>query len=191
MIKNLSLRTLIALFLVLLTLSCDMRSYEKIFREKAKELGKFSPPVKLDPKAVIKGKVAIVQQQYAHVEFMWRSHSVNGDVILDIEKFGLTKDRVTNKPEEIDTLIQIICQTGGASGGVYTTNTGKTVSTTSSYCNVNVIDYKNSAIIAQKRIDVNMNNLGDKIVVREGASTSDFGVPTKEVEDYIKNFPKN
>jgi hypothetical protein len=168
-----------------------MRSYEKIFREKAKELGKFSPPVKLDPKAVIKGKVAIVQQQYAHVEFMWRSHSVNGDVILDIEKFGLTKDRVTNKPEEIDTLIQIICQTGGASGGVYTTNTGKTVSTTSSYCNVNVIDYKNSAIIAQKRIDVNMNNLGDKIVVREGASTSDFGVPTKEVEDYIKNFPKN
>lgn len=187
--KKLGSIILFTLFLMPFAVGCDMRSNETIAREKAGELGKFSPPVKLDPKAAIKGKVAIVEQTYAHMSFGWRSHSANGSVSIDIADYGLSKDRVTNKPDEIDTLIQVVCRSGGKGGGAYTTNTGKTVTVSGKECKVSIIDYKMPAIVAQKTI-ANEEQPGDTIMVREGESSYDLGNPYEAVKRYIRDFPK-
>lgn len=151
-------------------------------KEKAEELAQVSLPIKLDANAKLKGKVAIVEKGKYAAEM--KGFDVDYKVIdqTDISDYGITQETLAFKPEEIDTLVQIICtkgkQIGRYEGGIigYANN-----------CKVSVIDYRKKIVVAQKTFT---NSTPEKSVSSVYDSSKEYIVitPFVQIQNYIKTF---
>jgi hypothetical protein len=151
-------------------------------KDKAEELAKLSPPLKLDPKAKIKGKVALVEkgQFDAKMDFFNVYYKEINE--STVSSYGLTPEMPAYKPEEIDTLIQTICTKGKVIGQYEKGVTGY-----ANNCKVSLIDYKNNLIFAQKTFT---NSKPDKTISAVYAGSKEFIVitPFTQIQDYVKSF---
>jgi hypothetical protein len=160
-------------------------------RDKSKELAKLTPTLKPESKPVLKGKIVIVKNTLADSEYSTpdlegiKSYGEEYDESV-LESYGLTKDRLAVKPEEIDTLVQVLCRKGSRIG-TYTTSQGS-VPAYSKTCKVSVINYKDSKIIAQKSF---VNSKMEQTVTLSKSDTEYVLLyPYKEIRTYIKGLPK-
>ena len=151
-------------------------------KDKAEELAKLSPALKLDSKAKIKGKVAWVEKgQYdAKMDFFDTYYKEISE--SNVTSYGLTKEMLAFKPEEIDTLVQTICTKGKVIG-----HYEKGVTGYANNCKVSLIDYKNNVIFAQKTFT---NSKLDKTISSVYAGSKEFIVitPFVEIQNYVKSF---
>ena len=150
-------------------------------KDKAEEFAKLSPPLKLDSKAKLKGKITLVEKgkyDAALQGFDAYFKEISGS---DVESYGLTKAMMATKPDEIDTLVQTIC-TKGKMIGRYEGN----IIAYANNCKVSLIDYRSKVIFAQKTFT---NSKQEKSV----SSTYDNGeyiviTPFTEIQNYVKSF---
>jgi hypothetical protein len=139
----------------------------KALLDKKEELSKLNPPLNLDPKAIIKGKVLVV----GNVDYK------NGHV-----DDGISSLRKAESLEELETLIQVNC-----SKGRFLSNYEKGVKGYASDCKVSVIDYRTPAIIAQK----SFSNTEREEVIRERDVRNNEYVtpqPVGDIRSYIDSF---
>jgi hypothetical protein len=143
-----------------------------------KELTRISIPVSLDPNATIKGKIKIVEKYiYGRDE----PGSPAGFTFGGYQTYGLPSARLTDKPEELETLIRIICGKGERIGKVENTTEY------ANRCEVSLVDYRNLRVFAQKTIE---NKKLDQEARKESFPLDwVITVPKQEIEDYLKNFP--
>jgi hypothetical protein len=158
----------------------------KALKDKAKELATLSPPVKLDPKAKIKGKVTLVEKT-DYDTFSVKGFNYIGDDFeqSELDDYGLRKERLAGKSEEIDTLIQVICDKGKQIGK-YNVTDGRTLPAYAVNCKVSVVDYKTPSIVAQRNFTG--RDLADNITVYKSTTDVTALAPTDEIKKYIKNF---
>src|SRR5215204_2118067 len=118
------------------------------FDSKKEELGKFTAPDRLDPGTRVKGKVAIVEGEEG-------SYTLEGFDYFDydeaeLQAYGLTKDDLALRVEEIDTLVQTNCGKGRRINS-YKTPDGGSIPAYALECETLVFDYKAPAVIARKK----------------------------------------
>jgi hypothetical protein len=151
-------------------------------KNKAEELAKLSPPLKLNPTAKVKGKVAWAEKNNSSATMKFFDGYYKKISNSDVDRYGLTERMVAYKPEEIDTLIQTICSKGKMIGryeeGVigYANN-----------CKVSLIDYKSNVIFARKTIT---NSTLGKSIPSFYNKLKEYTTPppTSEIDDYVKSF---
>lgn len=153
------------------------------FDSKREELGEFTAADRLDPDASVKGKVAIVEGEEG-------SYTLEGFDYYDYDEeelkaYGLTKDDLALRVEEIDTLVQTNCSKGRKISS-YTTSDGKSIPAYALDCETLVFDYKAPAVIARKKFR------SDDFVesLKVSPSTTDVTAirPTEQVQKYIKGL---
>jgi hypothetical protein len=151
-------------------------------KDKAEDFAKLSPAVKLDSKAKIKGKVAWVEKGKFDAKMDFFDVYYKEISESNVTSYGLTKEMVAFKPEEIDTLIQTICTKGKVIGQYEQGVTGY-----ANNCKVSLIDYKNNVIFAQKTF---INSKPDKTISSVYAGSKEFIVitPFVEIQNYVKSF---
>ncbi len=160
----------------------------KDFQAKAEELGKLSPPVKLEPKAKMKGKIAVVEKtNYGTFSVKGFHHEGVEYYEYDLNNYNLTKEQLALKTDEIDTLVQIGCDKGKAIGQ-YNVTGGRTIPAFALNCKVSMIDYKTPAVVAQKTFV--STKLEKDIKVYDSTKEYTAAIPYTEIEKYIKNFPR-
>jgi hypothetical protein len=153
-----------------------------VMKNKAEELAKLSPPLKFNPTAKVKGKVAWVQKGNSSATMNFFDDYNKKISNMDVDYYGLTEKMVAYKPEEIDTLIQTICSKGKIisryEGGIigYANN-----------CKVSLIDYKGNVIFAQKTI---INSKPEASVPSIYASEKEYTMPepTTKIRDYVTSL---
>ena len=153
------------------------------FDSKKEELGKFTASTQLNTGAGVKGKVAIVEGEEG-------SYTLEGFDYYDydedeLEAYGLTKDDLALRVEEIDTLVQTNCSKGRRINS-YTTSDGKTIPAYALECETLVFDYKAPAVIARKKF--RSEDFVDSLKVSK--STEDITAirPTEQIQKYIKGL---
>jgi hypothetical protein len=162
----------------------------KVMKDKAKEFAKLTPTVKLENKAILKGKIAIVEHTDTSNEYSiylrgFRSYDETIDED-ELKNYGVTKDQLAKKPEDVDTLVQTLCSKGGKIG-TYITSKGS-VPAYSNSCKVSVINYRDSKIIAQKTF-VN-RKLEQSVTLSPTATEYVLLYPYDEIQKYVKSLPK-
>lgn len=150
-------------------------------KDKAEELAKLSPTVKLDSKAKLKGKIAIVEKGKYAAELKGFDVYYKEIRETDLASYNLTKEMIAKTPEEIDSLVQIICTKGKMIGRYEGNITGY-----ANNCKVSMIDYRNKVAFAQKTL---INSTPEKSV----SSVYDNGEyivipPIAEIQKYVKTF---
>ena len=146
---------------------------EKIrdFVNKSKDLCKFETKEKLDSKAKIKGKIAVVD------DFGLNSCRLDGfdssNKPLGIETFGIKKENLALSTGEIDTLIKVKCEEGSQIG-VYTYPGYPDTPAYAKECEVTVSDYKNFVTFGKKNFvgrmlekNVNVSRSTGKVIAAE------------------------
>lgn len=151
------------------------------FDDKREELGTFTAPTQLDPDAQVKGKVAIVEGEEG-------SYSLEGFNYYDFDlpelaAYGLQKEDLALKVDEIDTLVQTNCSKGRRVSS-YRTSSGGNIPAYSLDCETLVFDYKAPAVIARTKF--HSEKFADSLKV--SSSTSDITAirPSEQVQKYIK-----
>lgn len=153
------------------------------FDSKKEELGKFTASTRLDPEATVKGKVAIVEGEegsYALEGFDYYDYDED-----ELEAYGLTKDDLALKVEEIDTLVQTNCSKGRRISS-YTTTDGKSIPAYALECETLVFDYKAPAVIARKKFQ--SANFVDSLKVSPSTEDVTAIMPTEQVQKYVKGL---
>jgi hypothetical protein len=155
--------------------SFDSGKYAALL-EKRKELAKMSPPVKLDPTAMIKGKVVIAAE--------------NLENFSDTDKLddGFADYRLAKSIDEIGTVIQVVCSKGRQTA-IYVGNNDEKVRGFASDCQVRVIDNSQPAVIAQKSFS---NSKPPEVIRSIAADTNDEYMmprPLGDIVAYINSFP--
>lgn len=153
------------------------------FDSKKEELGKFTAPAQLDTRAGVKGKVAIVEGEEG-------SYTLEGFDYYDydeeeLEAYGLTKDDLALRVEEIDTLVQTNC-TKGRRISSYTTTDGTSIPAYALECETLVFDYKAPAVIARKKF--RSEDFVDSLKVSKTTEDITAIRPTEQVQKYIKGL---
>ncbi len=158
----------------------------KEFKTKIQELCDFIVKDRLDPKAKIKGKVALVQinnSRYCSLDVLNKEETDFDTKTL--EAYGLTKDDMALKLEDINTLVQNKCSQGKQIG-TYTLESGRAIPAYQLDCEVSVIDYKNRATVAMKKF---VGKELDKSIQTDNSITEKNAyMPSKEIEKYIKSL---
>jgi hypothetical protein len=153
------------------------------FDSKKEELGEFTAPDRLDPEARVRGKVAIVEGEEG-------SYTLEGFDYYDYDEeelraYGLTKEDLALRVEEIDTLVQTNCVKGRRISS-YQTPDGKSIPAYALECETLVFDYKAPAVIARKKFH------GEEFVdsLKVSSATTDVTAirPTEQVQRYIKGL---
>lgn len=156
------------------------------FKEKSKELADFSAAPHLDPKAKIKGKIALVTRSSTGYDSMETFNDESTDYDQKaLDDYGFVKDEVALKAEEIDTLVQIISKKGKQIGE-YTTTDGRRIPAFALESEVSVIDYKTPAIIARKMFI--SNQLDKNIKVDSSTEERRAFFPSAEIGKYLKSL---
>jgi hypothetical protein len=163
----------------------------KIMEDKANELGNTTTSIALDPKAPIKGKLAIVNKKYDFTEDFY----IEGfDVYMtsfasdyDLERWGIKKEELAATPDEIDTLVRIKCKRGKKIGSY--SSGGTSIPAYAMVCGVEMIDHKTATVFAQKTFT--NNELLDSITTSSNTKDHVALQPTKEIGNYIKSFPRS
>lgn len=162
----------------------------KVMSEKANEIGKTPTTVKLNSRTPINGKLAIVNQKYSFSEdFYIEGFNASGsDFALDydLDRWGIKRDEIAGKPDEIDTLVRISCKRGKKIGEY--TSGGKSIPAISLICEVELIDYK-TAVVFAKRTFTN-NDLFDTITTSTTQKEYVNLQPDEEIGKYLKKFPR-
>ena len=153
------------------------------FDSKKEELGKFTAATQIDPEASVKGKVAIVEGEegsYTLEGFDYSDYDED-----ELEAYGLTKDDLALRVEEIDTLVQTNCSKGKRISS-YRTSDGNSIPAYALECETLVFDYKAPAVIARKKFQ--SQDFVDSLKV--SPSTTDVTAirPTEQVQRYIKGL---
>lgn len=152
----------------------DSGKYSELLARK-KEFVQMTPPVKIDPKAVIKGKVVVVSQGL---------ESSTDDSMLSR---GLADYRLAKSIDELETIIQVVCSKGGQVA-VYKGKDDRKATGFTSNCKVSIIDYKAPAVIAQK----NFSNSKPPEVIRsiEPDAKDEYLMPRPlaDIIRYIDSF---
>lgn len=153
------------------------------FDSKREELGEFTAPDRLDPAARVKGKMAIVEGEEG-------SYTLEGFDYYDydeeeLQAYGLTKDDLALKVEEIDTLVQTNCSKGRKISS-YKLPDGSSIPAYALECETLVFDYKTPAVIARKKF--HSEEFVDSLKV--SSSTTDVTAirPTEQVQKYVKSL---
>lgn len=150
------------------------------------ELIKLNPPLQLAAKPYLKGKVLIVEQHPREAFLSTGAPSV----VESPERYGLTKELMTQSITQAGTLIQIKCGKGKKINEYVTQDAEKKkVPVHAVDCTVSVIDKTIPAIIAQK------NFVGDFFIGSEKRTITvetEFYAfaPTTDIADFIKKLPK-
>ncbi len=150
-------------------------------KDKAEELAKFVPTVKLDSKAKLKGRIAIVEKGKYDAEMKGFDAYYKEINETSLSSYNMTKEMIAKTPEEIDSLVQIIC-TKGKLIGRYEGN----IPGYANNCKVSMIDYRSKTAFAQKTL---INSKPEKSIssVYEGGEYIVIP-PISEISDYIKTF---
>jgi hypothetical protein len=153
------------------------------FDSKREELGKFTAADRLDPGARVRGKVAIVEGEEG-------SYTLEGFDYYDYDEeelraYGLTKDDLALRVEEIDTLVQTNCSKGRRISS-YTTSDGSSIPAYALECETLVFDYKTPAVIARKKF--HSEDFVDSLKVTSATSDVTAIRPTEQVQKYIKGL---
>ena len=151
---------------------------------KKEELAKFTAPVKLDPKAKVKGKVAIVVGEDDYYYTLEGTNYSDFDE-EELKGYGLTKDDAASKIEEIDTLVQTNCKKGKQIG-TYKITDGRVIPAYALNCETLVIDYKAPAVFAKKSFY--SDDLSDNIEVSSTTDERTAYRPTEQIQKFIKNL---
>ena len=153
------------------------------FDSKREDLGNFTAPTKLDPEAGVKGKVAIVEGEEG-------SYTLEGFDYYqfdeeELKAYGLAKEDLALRVEEIDTLVQTNCDKGRRISS-YKTSSGNSIPAYALECETLVFDYKAPAVIARKKF--HSEDFVDSLNV--SPSTTDITAirPTEQVQRYIKSL---
>ena len=155
------------------------------FDSKREELGEFTASDRLDPDASVKGKVAIVEGEegsYTLEGFDYYNYDEE-----ELQAYGLTKDDLALRLEEIDTLVQTNCSKGRKISS-YTTSDGKSIPGYALDCETLVFDYKAPAVIARKKF--RSEDFVDSLKVSPGTTDVTAIRPTEQVQRYIKDLGK-
>jgi hypothetical protein len=155
---------------------------------KAKEIAEVSFPLKLDPKAKAKGKILVIaRSEFKSVGV--KGFDYNGDDYyqFDLDTFGLKKETLAVKPEEIETVILKACDKGKQIGQ-YAISGGKKIPAFALDCKVSIIDYRIPAVVAEKKFP--SRGMYDDILTSNSAKEWVAGEPGAEINEYIKNFPR-
>ena len=155
---------------------------------KAKEIAETSFPLKLNPKAKMKGKILMIERSQFHSVGI-KGFDYKGDDFyqLDLDAFGLKKEDLAIKPEEIETAILKACDKGKQIGQ-YAMSDGKKIPAFALDCKVSIIDYRNSTIVAEKKIP--SKGMYDDILTSNTTKEWVAGEPSEAINAYIKNFPR-
>ncbi|HKO96533.1 MAG TPA: hypothetical protein VJU86_06065 [Pyrinomonadaceae bacterium] len=141
-----------------------------------KELIKLPTTVSLNSDAALKGKIKLARQyEEAHIS--------QAPVIIDGYLSSIfPSSKLATKPEELETLVKIVCGRGDKIG-----QTGKTAQY-SNRCVVSLIDYKSLTVVAQKTIE---NKSLDTNPSAESAGVKIWVTkfPAAEIESYLKSLP--
>ena len=155
----------------------------KAFKLENENLGKFTAPEKLDPKAKIKGKVAIVHisaSDYYSIEGIDAEKDEFNDKFLT--GYGLTTDDLALSKEEIDWLVQNKCSQGKE---ISTYNVGgRSIPAYELDCTVSVIDYKAPAVVARKSFKG--RELDKEITISSSATYKNAYMPTADIQKFVK-----
>ena len=153
------------------------------FDSKKEELGEFTAPTRLDTEAGVKGKVAIVEGEEGSYTLEGFDYSDYDEE--ELEAYGLTKDDLALRVEEIDTLVQTNCSKGRRINS-YTTSDGKTIPAYALECETLVFDYKAPAVIARKKF--RSEDFVDSLKVSKATEDITAIRPTEQVQKYIKGL---
>ena len=153
------------------------------FDSKKDELGKFNAPAQLDPNAGVRGKVAIVEGEEG-------SYTLEGFDYYQFDEeeltaYGLAKEDLALRIEEIDTLVQTNCEKGRRISS-YRTSDGKSIPAYALECETLVFDYKAPAIIARKKF--HSEDFVDSLKVSSATTDVTAIRPTEQVQRYIKGL---
>jgi hypothetical protein len=151
-------------------------------KNKAEEFAKLAPPQKLAANPIIKGKIAIVEKNRDYpAEIKGIDYSGKELRQTDIEQYGFSTIRLATSPDQIETLIQIACNKGNRLG----TYTGG-IPAYANVCKTSIIDYKNSAIIAQKTFT---NNSPPENIKTSSGTTEYVLSKPDEMDEYLSSLP--
>jgi hypothetical protein len=153
------------------------------FDGKKEELGKFTAPDRLDPEARVRGKVAIVEGEEG-------SYTLEGFDYYDYDEeelrsYGLTKEDLALRVEEIDTLVQTNCDKGRRISS-YKTPDGSSIPAYALECETLVFDYKAPAVIARRKF--HSEDFVDSLKVTSTTTDVTAIRPTEQVQKYIKGL---
>jgi hypothetical protein len=142
-----------------------------------KELLKLATTLNLNPSATLKGKIKVVDKYEDGSLYSWLPYNKTSS----IEMYGLPSSKFTHTPEELETLVRVICSRGSMIGKV------GNLTQYSNKCEVSLIDYKTLTVFANKIVE---NKNLDKNVSSSGLPGAwVVERPKQEIEDYLKNFP--
>jgi|SRR5688572_18465760 len=153
------------------------------FDSKKDELGKFTAPDRLEPEVGMRGKVAIVEGEEG-------SYTIEGFDYYqfdeeELQAYGLTKEDLALKVEEIDTLVQTNCDKGRRISS-YRTSDGKSIPAYALECETLVFDYKAPAVIARKKF--HSQDFVDSLNLSPATTDVTAIRPTEQVQRYIKGM---
>ncbi len=157
----------------------------KDLKNKSEELAKMSPPQKIEKNPTLKGKIAIVEKDH-ETDARILGFDYDGLKYDGTTKpfYGIADAQLATRPEEIDTLIQILCSKGKRIGSYINGSeayAGK--------CKVSIIDYKTPSVITQKTF---VDSKPPSEIRRENLDLSDvISYPLFEIQEFIKGFPKS
>ena len=151
-------------------------------KNKAEELAKLSPPVKLDSKAKLNGKIAIVEKGKYNAEMKGFDVYYKEINETDLTSYNLTKERIAKTPEEIDSLVQILC----TKGKMIARYEGNVIGYANN-CKVSMIDYRKNVVFAQKTLT---NSTPEKSISSVYDKSGEYVVipPISEIFAYVKTF---
>lgn len=163
----------------------------KALADKANELGRSAAKVQISQSPLIKGKVAVVAKRY---EFS-SDYEIEGFNALhtdfatdyDLKQLNLKKDRMALRPDEIDTLVRLTCNQGSVIGRYTSPKGDRSVPAYSMACVVDIVDYRNSTVIARKKLE--NRRMETTARINEGASKYVNLAPWTEIGDYLKTVP--
>jgi len=151
-------------------------------KNKAEEFAKLSPPQKIAAAPIIKGKIAlVVKRNDSSADLKGIDYTGKELRQTDLDQYGFSTIRLAANPNEVETLIQIFCNKGNRLG----TYEGG-IPAFASVCKTNIIDYKNSVIIAQK----SFTNNTPPLEIKTGKTTTEYVLSDPdELEEYISSLP--
>jgi hypothetical protein len=141
-----------------------------------KELIRLPTTVSLKSDAALKGKIKIARQ-YEEADISQAPVKIDG-YLSSI----FLSSKLTTKPEELETLVKIVCGRGDKIG-----QTGKTAQY-SNRCVVSLVDYKSLTVVAEKIIEnksLDTNPSAESAGVRIWVTK----FPDAEIESYLKSLP--
>jgi hypothetical protein len=172
----------------------EKRIYQ-IMHDRSNELGATVADVKLDASVPMKGKVAIVfhennylekPEDYRIIGFTQYMDDIAAQKVL--EPWGLTRENIATKPDEIDTLVRITC-TKGRRIGDYPAERRAPIPAYGIQCLVDVMNYKTATIFARETLEnLTIEKANRPMPVDESITA---WPPYEDIYAYVKNFRRS